>query len=441
MLFGDPAVVLPPAAPAPAPPPRVVVVVVLDGVERAELPPWSGAPTPSLPALTELAEAGATFDQHRAPSTVVAAVVASLLTGLPPTAHGLSDGGARLPAGHATLAGVARDASVRAAMFTGVPHTFRAFGFGAGWERFVERSPGSGAAATAPIDEAAAWIVEVTKAAADARALAVVHARGGHPPWDVTPKELSSAAPPDYAGLIEPRRSAETIGKMRRSKRANVVTEADRLRIRALETLALAGQDRALGALVAALKTANLWDSTLLLVTGDVSSGAAELFGDSLDLKEPLLTIPLYAHFPGGLGAGKRVSEPTGVVDLTRTVLVALGLPPQKVAFGRDLVRIVEGADVAAEGPQVATLGPSYSARFGDLVLSGKFPAPPHLCDLAVDATCAFNRREATPLASSAIFRGVIAEDLAARRLAVPREPAAIDGDTSAALKVWGSTE
>jgi hypothetical protein len=441
VLFGDPAVVLPPATPPPAAPPRVVVVVILDGVERAELPPWSGTPVLALPTLTELAESGATFDQHRAPSTVVAAVVASLLTGLPPTAHSLADPGARLPASLATLAGVTRDASVRAAMFTGVPHTFRAFGFGASWERFVERSPGSGAAATAPIDDAAAWLVEVTKAAADTRALAVVHARGGHPPWDVTPKELSAAAPPDYAGLIEPRRSAQTIGKMRRSKRVNVVTEADRQRVRALETVALAGQDRALGALVAALKTANLWDSTLLLVTGDVASGASELFGDSLDLKEPLLTLPLYAHFPGGLGAGRRVGEPTEIVDLTRTVLVALGLPPQKYAFGRDLVRLVDGAEVAAVGPQVATLGPYYSARWGNLVLSGKFPAPPQLCDLAVDASCAFNRREATPLASSAIFRGIIAQDVAVRPVAVPREPAAIDGDTAAALSVWGATE
>src|SRR5262249_31725988 len=99
------------------------------------------------------------------------------------------------------------------------------------------------------------------------------------------------------------------------------------------------------------------------------------------------------------------------------------------------------GTEIAAKGPQVAMLGPRYAARWGDLILSGKFPGAPVLCDLATDASCAFNRREATPLASFAIFRGVVAADLAARPIAGPREAAAIDGDTAAALSVGGASE
>ena len=66
-----------------------------------------------------------------------------------------------------------------------------------------------------------------------------------------------------------------------------------------------------------------------LLVTGDVASGAEELYADGLDLKEPALTLPLYAHFPGNLGAGRRIGEPTEMADLARTALAALGLPVQ----------------------------------------------------------------------------------------------------------------
>ncbi|MFT3773788.1 MAG: sulfatase-like hydrolase/transferase [Minicystis sp.] len=441
VLFGDPAVVLPQGsatAPAPA---RAVIVVILDGVTRAELPPWSAAPVTTVPTLTDLAQSGTVFDQHRAPATVVAASVASLLTGLPPQGHGVTDAGARLPAGLGTIAGVARDASVRTAMFTGVPYTFRAFGFGAAWEKYVEHPPSSGAAATAPIDDALAWITETGKNAPDARLLAVVHARGGHPPWDVTSKELSTAGPPEYTGLVEPRSAAQKIARMRRSKRAQVVTEADRMRIRSLEQIALAGQDRALGALIASLRTSGLWDSTLLIVTGDVSSGADELFADGADLKEPALTLPLYAHFPGGMGAGRRLGDPTEMADLARTALAALGLPPPKQALGRDLARIVADLDVASLAPQVAVLDDRYAARWGDLVLSGKYPKPPALCDLALDATCAFNRRDTMPIAAGAIFRGVMAQDLATHTIAAKREPATIDGDTSAALTVWGATD
>jgi hypothetical protein len=257
----------------------------------------------------------------------------------------------------------------------------------------------------------------------------------------VTPKELTAAGPPDYTGLIEPRSAAQKIARMRRAKHANVITEADRQRIHALEQLALAGQDRALGALVASLRTSGLWDTTLLLVTGDVSSGADELFADGLDLKEPALTLPLYAHFPGGVGAGRRIGEPTEMADLARTALAALGLPAPKQALGRDLARIAADLDVAALTPQIATLDDRYAARWGDLVLSGKYPKPPALCDLSLDATCAFNRRDAMPLASGAIFHGIVAQDMATRSLAAKREPATIDGETSAALNVWGATE
>jgi arylsulfatase A-like enzyme len=441
VLFGDPAVVLPPAPAAAPPQARAVVIVVLDGVERAELPPWSGAPPTALPGLADLAQASAIFDHHRAPSTVVAAGMASLLTGLPPTAHGVTDAGARLPASLASVASVLHDAGVRAAMFTGVPFTSRAFGFAAGWERFVEHPASSGAPATAPLDDAAAWVADLAKTSPEARLFVLVHARGGHPPWDVTAKELSAAAPPEYGGLIEPRRAAQTIARMRRSRRAKVVTDADRQRIRALETFALAGQDRALGALVAGLRTAGLWDATLLLVTGDVGSGAAEMFGDGLDLQEPVLTLPLYAHFPGGLAAGRRVAEPTEVVDLARTVFTALGVAAPKQTFGRDLGRLAEGVDVAANAPQVAVVGNQYSARWGDIVLTGKYPAAPGVCDLGVDPTCAFNRREAMPIAARAIFRGVVADDIAMRALGAKREPASVDEDTASALSVWGASE
>ena len=443
VLFGDPIITV--TAPPPPPPPaaRAVVVVVLDGIERAELPPWNSAPTPGLPALNDLAATATIFDQHRAPSPVVAAVVASLLTGLPPSAHSLTDPAARLPADLTTVAGVARDASVRTAMFTGVPHTFRAFGFAQAWERFVEFAPSSGDPSTAPLDGATAWITEVAKASTEARLLTVIHARGGHPPWDVTLKELSTALPTDYTGMVEPRTAAQLIAKLRRAKyAANSVNDADRQRIRSLEQLALGGQDRALGALIAALKTANLWDTTLLIVTGDASAGAGTLFSSPNEQKEPLsepaLMLPLYVHFPTGIYAGKRIPQPTSVVDVANSALGALGLAFSKRSPGRELSRAAGGVDEGAP-PQIAILDNRYSARWGTLVLEGRYPSAPDLCDLAVDPTCAFNRREKMPIATGALFRSIIAEQIAARVPTSKREPATIDQETAAALSVWGA--
>jgi hypothetical protein len=70
ILFGDPAITLPATDPPAAPAARAVVVVVLDGVERADLPPWSGPRSP-LGTISDIALTGTAFERHRAPSTIV----------------------------------------------------------------------------------------------------------------------------------------------------------------------------------------------------------------------------------------------------------------------------------------------------------------------------------------------------------------------------------
>jgi hypothetical protein len=125
-------------------------------------------------------------------------------------------------------------------------------------------------------------------------------------------------------------------------------------------------------------------------------------------------------------------------MDLAPTLLRALGVPSPKDLRGRDLARLTLDLDAVVDAPQIATLDDRYSARLGDLVLSGRFPKAPSLCDLALDVTCAFDRRDSMPLATMALFRAVVASDVAARRAGVKREPATLDDDTAAALRVWG---
>jgi hypothetical protein len=162
------------------------------------------------------------------------------------------------------------------------------------------------------------------------------------------------------------------------------------------------------------------------------------LFGDGLPLAEPLLTLPLYVHFPGSQYAATRVSEPTEVLDVARTAAAALGLDAGTRA-GRDLAAIAAGLSLGPSSPQIATLDTTYSARWGNLVLMGRSGAPPLLCDLSLDPTCAVNRREAMPLVAHALFRRVVAADRASRPLTEQRELAVVDVETAAQLRVWGA--
>jgi hypothetical protein len=433
LLFGDPTLYVP-SKTGPAPPARLAVVVVMAGLDRSKL-----ANRQAYPAFAELERSATSFDAHRSPTTVSAGVMASILTGFMPRAHGLEDSGARLPGAVTTLGVAARDGSVQTAMFSGCPTTFEAFGFSRGWDKYATYSPVEGAPAVAPLTEATRWTVDHMKSA-DARALVIVHARGGHPPWDVTINESAKLPPSEYSGPMEARRAGELIARARARHSRFRLSENDRTRMWAIYDAALAGQDRALGQFVEALRKANLWDETLFVVTGDVStaSDSRAPFGDGEDLAEPLLRVPLWIHFPGGALSGKRVASPTEVTDVARSVLGSLHLPTPDGFEGLDLFATAMGSALPAGRPALATLGPRYALRLGDLTLTGSAGKQPALCELSSDPNCEVDRFERMPRAGAFLFRLAFEAEAAAQKRRLPREPATVDANTAAALQVWG---
>jgi arylsulfatase A-like enzyme len=322
-------------------------------------------------------------------------------------------------------------------MFTGSPTTFAAFGFDSHWEGFFSYPPNEGKPATAPVDDAAAWLDEVPEKTEEARPmLAVVVARGGHPPWDLTPEETAKLPPPKYSGALRARDAAQTVANLK--GRWSRLAPGDAERLRAMYFAGLYGQDAAIGKLMRRLEETGRWDSTLFIVTGAVSSGLKNLFAENVPLAEPALTLPLYVHFPGGGWAGQRIAEPTEMADVTRTMLVALGLKPPPEMGGRDLAAVAAGLDEDTHRLRVAFGDQAYAARWGRYVLHGKLDGRrPELCDLSLDPTCSYDRFDAEPMAAFALFRRFA--DVDQRRGTIPdREPVSLDSETAAMLKVWG---
>jgi hypothetical protein len=433
LLFGDPTLDVVSRTPS-SPTARLAIVVVMAGLDRTKV-----LNRPTFPVMGELDRSATVFEAHRAPTTTAAGVVASLLTGLSPRAHGTEDPGARLPEALTTIGIAARDGSVQTAMFSGCPTTFEAFGFSRGWDKFATYSPVEGAPAVAPLTDATSWTLEHMKSS-DARALVVVHARGGHPPWDVTINEAAKLAPSEYSGPMEARRAGELIARARARHSRFRLSENDRTRMWAIYDAALAGQDRAIGQFVDALKKANLWKDALFVVTGDVSNGsdARAPFGDGEELSESLLRLPLWVHFPGGALAGKRVDTPTAVTDVSRSILDALHLPTPDGFEGVDLFAVASGAASPSGRPLAATLGSRYSLRVGDLILSGTAGKSPTLCEVLSDPGCEVDRFERMPRAGAFLFRLVYDAESAAQKRRRAREPATVDTNTAAALQVWG---
>lgn len=439
IVFGEPAIVHAGPAPGRTPHTDTVVLVIASGLDRNGIPPWG--PIGELSALGELTRQGVAFDHYRAPTTVPAGVVASMLSGLPPRAHSLEDHAARLPASVRTINSIVKEASGRTAMFTGVPTTFPAFGFDRGWDRFKSFSPVKDLPASAPITEAADWL-DHELSEEPALRLVVIHTRGMHPPWDLTRDEMTKLPPPEYGGVLDARRAGIILAKIRarRSRRRRRLTDDDWSRLRAAEKAAMLKQNAALMKLVAVLKNKGAWDRTLFMFVGNVGAGAPPRipFQPAGSLTEGRLLLPLIVKFPGNARAGKRTQVPATAVDIARTVLDALGLDLPEHVSGIDLYAGASGVLPVVGRPLIATLGEHYSTRFGSWRLQGRLGRTPSLCRLDIDPACVNDVLDAEPIAARSAWQWTFDAETAATVVRTPREPARINVDTASALTVWG---
>ncbi len=317
-------------APALAPPPRPraargVVLVVLGQT------PTSAS---SLPSLAALAQTSTTFEAHRATSTWAAASVASMLTGVLPFEHGAEGDATALDASVVTIGEAAREAGVSTAMFTANPTTSAAFGFARGFQTFKSFLPGSEGGGVKVIEEAATWI----GAHKTERFVVVVHARGGHPPWEVPAEQLKALPPDAYVGPIEPgAHAAEILSRARHVPPLVRFNDADCKRAWALHDYAVSAHDAALGRLLAAIDEAGRKDDTAIIVTSDTGiNGSAHVpFGDAEPLDESALASLLVVHSAGETTAA-RARVPTSAIDVATTVLAELGLAPPHSFEGQD---------------------------------------------------------------------------------------------------------
>jgi len=443
VTFGDPELVRK-AGPALEPPAaRVVLLVVLSGIDRRRLPPWGAGS--GLVALSELARTGAAFSRYRAPTTISAGVLATMLTGLMPRAHGVEAPLLKLPPALRTLPRLAKEASSGTAMYTSVPTSFAPFGFDAGWDTFEAFSPVKDLSASEPFTRAAAWLERVLDERPQSHAFVVIHARGAHPPWDVTREEAQQLKPHEYGGAIDPRRGGIVLGGLRTrgSRKGKRLVDDDWTRLRMLGDAALAKQDAGLARVFAVLKDKNAWDNALVVVAGDVGPGEPpELpFDPAGPLSEERLAVPLLVGFPGHAFAGREIQASVTATDIARTLYTALDLRAPEGIGGVNLFLRANGRGTLDGDVQHATLFGRFATRLGSWLLHGELGRTPKLCALDIDPACAVDSFSERSIAARATWLGALAAESArvpSELGSAVRTPVELDAETRAALTVWG---
>jgi hypothetical protein len=443
VAFGDAELVRTERDETPLPAARVAVLVILAAADRSHVPPWG--PTAGMTTLASLARSGTAFSRYRAPTTVTVGVLTTLLSGLLPRAHGVEGALQRTPSGLRNLPRLLKEATGNAALFTGVPTSFAPFGFGASFDTFESFSPVKDLAASEPLTRAAAWLARELEERPLSQHLVVVHARGAHPPWDVSREEAAPLAPSEYNGAIEPRRGGIILGglRARAGRWSRKLNDDDWTRLGALSDASLAKQDVGLAQIVAVLKKANAWESALVAVMGDVGPGSAPdlPYDPAGPLTEDRLSLPLVVKFPFGDLAGKDVAEPVTASDVAATLARALDVELPAGTPGVDLALVARGLGTVDGRAQNATLFGRYATRLGSWLLKGELGQLPRLCALDVDPACAADAFRERSIAARTAWLGTLAgesREVPKELGSVEREPVELDQETRAALTVWG---
>lgn len=437
VLFGESKVVRskPRVPHAPFAPARAVVLVVLGTTSPKSLSAFGG-PRPT-PELARLVERGIVFEQNRAVSVLSNATLASMLTGEGPREHGVVDGDTKLAKKPTLVSEAAREAGIATALFTANPTTSQIFGFDRGWETFLARGPLEEGQATAVFDDA----IRFVEAHKKDRFFLTIHARGGHPPWDASDEQMKDLPPQNYTGGLDPKHAGELIAKAKRIPPVIRYTDGDRERAAALHTLAIQAHDAALGRFLSALRLNGLDDDTTVIVTGDVTpdESAHVPFAESDVLEEPALATFLVVRPHKSVPTrAVHVQAPTENMHIATTILDAFGLAAPASFHSPSLFAVAESHDHLEDEPRVALAAMRFSARFGDLVLSGTKDREGRLCDLLLEPSCATDVRTTHPLATETLHRRLF-DTLATDPKGLPaREDARLDPPSAAALKAWG---
>ncbi len=376
-----------------------VFLITIDTL-RADHVHCYGYANVSTPALDALAKDSIRFTLAFTPSPITNTSHASILTGLLPGSHGVTDFAVPLSAAHPTVAELLKPHGYRTAAFIGAvildsktlaPGFDRGFDF---YDNFPEHSPTKSRWGRVErrgmdvVDHAENWL---TKHPAGPHFM-WVHLYDPHDPYE--PPEPYSQIYKDhlYDGEI-------------------------------------AYADSALAHFIAYLKSRGKYDKSIIVVVGDHGEGLGEHHEDThgVFLYDSTTHVPLMVKLPGEFSAGTVVAAQVRTVDIVPTLLELVGAPAPENWDGESLKPYFSGKNEISRPAFGET---DYPLRFGWAPLRSvrsegfKFiEAPrPELYDLQRDAAELSNQYE-TGDARVQKSRAMLAEVRAREtQAAVPKE-------------------
>jgi arylsulfatase A-like enzyme len=307
-----------------------VVLLTIDTLRADHLGAYGYRARASSPHLDSQLASGVVFDQAMSQRAATWPSLASVLTGLYPSGHGVDENGYGFPDDLPTLPKLLHAAGYRTAAFLSnmcdANHR--------GWDDFGCAGGKDGKT----VQHALAWADAVH---GKRPFLLWVHLFGAHGPYFNGGDLAARVLDPGYTGELGPK-------KWRLDR---VMTEklrldaADLRHLNALYDAAVMGSDHLAGMLLDGLRQGGKLDHTLVVVTADHGE---ELYGHNgylyhaCSLYQTTLHVPLGLAAPGLLPAAARVPRAVELIDVLPTLLDLLAVKPPAEMHGRSLVPYLE---------------------------------------------------------------------------------------------------
>jgi arylsulfatase A-like enzyme len=306
-----------------------VVLLTVDTLRADRLGAYGYTARANSPRIDAQLASGVIFDNAMSQRASTWPSLASLLSGLYPSGHGVVENGYGFPDGLPTLPTLLHAAGYQTGAFLSnmcqANHR--------GWDAFAC----SGGQDGKSVRRALEWAQGV-----DGRRpfLLWVHLFGAHPPY-YNGGDLANRLDPGYRGPLGPRKrllDPVMTGPI-------PLTERDVQHLNALYDAAVQGSDRSSGALLDGLRAAGRLERTIIVFTADHGE---ELYQHnrylyhSCSVYQTTLHVPLGFAAAGLLPAGARVPQIVELIDVLPTLLDLVGVAEPAERHGRSLVPYLE---------------------------------------------------------------------------------------------------
>jgi len=329
--------------------------------------------------LDFLMERGVLFHQAFAPSGASRPSLATLFTGLPPRAHGLTTPGGTLPEDVVTIAERFRAAGYQTAGFASPSQPLAGSGLTRGFDVFVEDHAEVVYRDGIPVDGLLMRAFEYLRTEFDPQKpqLLWLHFGSPAPPWE--PQDVPTTTgpmnfqtlyvDPEYDGPVE-----SNLGFLEEVNRGEIpLSAADHDALIALYDGDLERANFLLRQVLEIYKhhfpiEEELWDRTLVVTAGlsGCELGERGYFGSEKSLHAQGLHVPLAFHHTPSLTGRRIFEDPVGLADVAPTLCEWMRVEPLEGVEGRSLLDRTDRDRELEPRPVVAELpGGLLSARIG----------------------------------------------------------------------------